>query len=72
MAFRRLARSLIWCADSSPETRLLALLSPAPIDLDSLGRMLSLSPQILRAALTELDLAGKLVWHSGGRVSLNA
>ncbi|MEZ5820003.1 MAG: DNA-processing protein DprA [Bradyrhizobium sp.] len=50
--------------------RIVALLGPSPILLDDLIRMSSASPAIVRTALLELELAGRLERHGGGMVSL--
>lgn len=56
-------------AAAAPDAALLELLSPTPMDVDTLGRMAGLTPAKLRIALTELDLDGQITWHSGNRVS---
>ncbi|MFM9841648.1 MAG: DNA-processing protein DprA [Dongiaceae bacterium] len=47
-----------------------ALLGPTPIAVDELTRWCQLSAPVVRAALLELDLAGRLEWHPGNRISL--
>lgn len=47
-----------------------ALLGPTPIAVDELSRWCQLSAPVVRAALLELDLAGRLEWHPGNRISL--
>jgi DNA processing protein len=47
-----------------------ALLGPTPIAVDELTRQCQLSAPVVRAALLELDLAGRLEWHPGNRISL--
>jgi DNA processing protein len=46
------------------------LLGPTPIAVDELTRQCQLSAPAVRAALLELDLAGRLEWHPGNRISL--
>jgi len=45
-------------------------LGPDPVAVDELLRQCQLSPPFLRMTLLELDLAGRLQWHPGNRVSL--
>jgi DNA processing protein len=47
-----------------------ALLGPTPIAVDELTRWCQLSAPVVRAALLELDLAGRLEWHPGSCISL--
>ena len=47
-------------------------LGPSPVPVDELGRQCQLSPPFLRMTLLELELAGRLQWHPGNRVSLLA
>lgn len=47
-----------------------ALLTTAPIPIDELIRQSGESPAAVQLALLELELAGKLVRHAAGRVSL--
>lgn len=56
-------------ADAAAESRLLALLGPAPVAEDVLTRSLELSPAAVSAALLDLELAGTVVRHPGGLVS---
>jgi DNA processing protein len=57
-------------ATDDPLARVVNLLGPAPVRVDDLVRLLSLSPRAVQAALTELDLAGRLARLDGGRVAL--
>jgi DNA processing protein len=50
--------------------RVASLLGPTPIAVDELTRQCQLSAPLVRAALLELDLAGRLEWHPGNRISL--
>jgi DNA processing protein len=54
----------------SDRARVLDLLSPAPVGIDDLVRMANASPAVVRTALLELELAGRLERHGGGLVSL--
>lgn len=47
------------------------LLTTAPVAVDELIRQSGESPAAVQLALLELELAGRLVRHAGGRVSLN-
>ncbi|MBC7502335.1 MAG: hypothetical protein H7315_17830 [Herminiimonas sp.] len=48
-----------------------ALLTTAPVAVDDLIRLSSGSPGAVQMALLELELAGRLTRHAGGRVSLD-
>jgi DNA processing protein len=56
--------------DSDARSRIVALLSSAPVGLDDLTRMSGTPPGIVRTILMELELAGRVAWHGGDRVSL--
>jgi DNA processing protein len=47
-----------------------ALLGPVPVAIDELIRQAGLAPAVVQTVLLELELAGKLERHAGGRVSL--
>ena len=47
-------------------------LGPTPVPVDELLRQCQMSPPFLRMTLLELELAGRLIWHPGNRVSLLA
>jgi len=56
---------------SERERRLVAgLLGPVPVPVDELVRLSDLPPAIVQTILLELELAGRLERHAGGRVSL--
>lgn len=57
-------------ATAADRERLLSLLSPSPVDLDDLIRESGLHPATVTGAILELELAGKLMRHSQGAVSL--
>jgi len=46
------------------------LLGPVPVAIDELIRQARLAPAIVQTVLLELELAGRLERHAGGRVSL--
>jgi len=46
------------------------LLGPTPVPVDDLIRLSGLAPALVQTALLELELAGRLERHAGGRVSL--
>jgi DNA processing protein len=46
------------------------LLSPTPTDIDDLIRLSGARPAVVRTVLLELEIAGRLERHAGGRVSL--
>jgi len=50
--------------------RIIELLSPVPIAVDELLRQAELTPPVVFTILLELELAGRLMRHAGGRVSL--
>jgi DNA processing protein len=60
--------------DSAPaddeRARIVALLGPAPVQIDDLVRLANSSPAIVRMVLLELEIAGRLERHGGGLVSL--
>ncbi|PZU10391.1 MAG: DNA-protecting protein DprA [Sphingomonas sp.] len=47
------------------------LLGPVPVDVDELVRLSSLAPAVVQIVLLELELAGRLDRHAGGRASLS-
>lgn len=59
-------------ADASEKERqaVLDLLSPTPVPVDELIRQSQLAPAIVQTVLLELELAGRLERHAGGRASL--
>jgi DNA processing protein len=50
--------------------RIIALLGPAPVQIDDLVRLSNAKPAIVRMVLLELEIAGRLERHGGGLVSL--
>ena len=57
--------------DTDARSRIIALLSSTAVSLDDLNRMSATPPGIVRTILMELELAGRIVWHGGDRVSLS-
>ncbi|EJF82845.1 DNA-processing protein DprA [Bartonella rattimassiliensis] len=57
--------------NDAERTAVLSALSTTPIDLDTLSTHSGVSLPTLYLLLVELDLAGKLIRHSGGYVSLS-
>jgi DNA processing protein len=51
-------------------SRIVALLGPVPTTLDDVIRLSGASASVVRTVLLELELAGRLERHGGGRVSL--
>jgi DNA processing protein len=51
-------------------SRIISLLGPTPVAIDDLVRLSGASPAIVRTALLELDIAGRLERHGGTLVSL--
>jgi DNA processing protein len=60
-------------ADASDHERaaVLSLLGPVAAPVDELIRQSGLAPAVVQTVLLELELAGRLERHAGGRVSLN-
>lgn len=48
----------------------IGLLGPSAVPVDELIRLSGLSPAVVQTVLLELELAGSLERHAGGRVSL--
>jgi DNA processing protein len=48
-----------------------ALLGPVAVPIDELVRQSGHSPAVIQTILLELDLAGQIEHHAGGRISLN-
>lgn len=56
--------------DDDDRARIISALGPTPVETDDIVRHTELSPQAVYLVLLELDLAGRLIRHGGGRVSL--
>lgn len=50
--------------------RIVSLLGPTPISIDDLIRLAQTTPAVVRAALLELEIAGRIEHHGAGLVSL--
>ncbi len=59
-------------AEDADRRALIGLLGPTPVPVDELVRQSGRSPAIVQTVLLELELAGRLERHAGGRVSLVA
>jgi len=57
-------------ASDAERSALVALLGPVPVAIDELIRQSALAPAIVQTILLELELAGRLERHAGGKVSL--
>ena len=59
-------------ADDSDRARIVAALGPAPVAIDEIIRFTGIAAPVVRLVLLELDLAGRIEHHPGGRVALLA
>ena len=50
--------------------RIVSLLGPTPVSIDDLVRLAQTTPTIVRGALLELEIAGRIERHGAGLVSL--
>lgn len=57
-------------ADDADRRTVASLLGPVPVAADELIRQSGLAPAIVQTVLLELELAGRIERHAGGRVSL--
>jgi DNA processing protein len=57
-------------ADDSDRMRITGLLGPVPVSVDEMIRQSGTPAAIVQTVLLELELAGRLERHAGGRVSL--
>lgn len=57
-------------AGFEPNDRVAERLGPTPVAVDELVRQCQMSPPVVRAALLDIELAGRLERHPGDRVSL--
>ncbi len=57
-------------AEDADRRRVQGLLGPVPVAVDELIRQSGCSPAVVQTVLLELELAGRLDRHAGGRVSL--
>jgi DNA processing protein len=58
-------------ADDDARRAITQLLGPVPVAIDELVRQSASPPAIVQTVLLELELAGRLARHAGGRVSLD-
>ena len=56
--------------DGDERHRIVSLLGPTPVSIDDLVRLAQSTPAIVRAALLELEIAGRIERHGAGLVSL--
>ena len=56
--------------DDRERREITELLGPVPVAIDELIRQAGLAPAIVQTVLLELELAGRLERHAGGRVSM--
>ena len=59
-------------ADDRARTAIVDLLGPVPLPVDELIRQTAIAPGTVQTVLLELELAGRIERHAGGRVSLIA
>ena len=57
-------------ADDRDRRRVVEALGPAPVEIDELVRFTGLAPAVIHLVLLELDLAGRIARHRGGKISL--
>ncbi len=57
-------------AGDAAHAEVTALLSPTPAPVDEIVRQSGLSPAAVASVLLDLEIAGRLVRHAGGRVAL--
>jgi DNA processing protein len=57
-------------ANERERTTIVDLLSPTAVAVDEIIRQAALAPAVVQTVLLELELAGKLERHAGGKVSL--
>jgi DNA processing protein len=57
-------------ATDAERHEIIALLGPVPVAADELIRQSGIAPTIVQTVLLELELAGRLERHAGGRISL--
>ena len=56
--------------DANDRSRIVSLLGPTPVSIDDIVRLAQTSPAIVRAALLELEIAGRIERLGAGLVSL--
>jgi len=61
------AAALAIDASETQRSRVTDLLGPTPVAVDEIIRQAELSPAVVRTVVLELDLAGRLERHAGGK-----
>ncbi len=56
-------------ANDGDRAAILSLLSPTPVAIDEIMRQAAIHPSVVQLVLLELEIAGRLERHAGGRVS---
>jgi DNA processing protein len=56
--------------DGEERARILSLLGPTPVLMDDLIRLSRSSPAVVRIAVLELELAGRIERHGNGLIAL--
>lgn len=59
-------------ASDADRRRIVDLLGPVPVQVDELIRQSGIAPALVQTVLLELELAGRVERHAGGRVSLQS
>jgi DNA processing protein len=59
-------------ADDATRAAVIDLLGHTPVAIDEIVRQAGLHPAVVATVLLELELAGRLVRHAGGRVSIES
>lgn len=59
-------------AGETERQRIIDLLSPTPVSVDEIIRQATLPPALVQMVLLELELAGRLERHAGGKASLGS
>jgi DNA processing protein len=57
-------------ADDEAREAVTALLNATPVPVDEIVRQAGLPPAVVQTVLLELELAGRLERHAGGRVTV--
>jgi DNA processing protein len=56
--------------DGEERARILSLLGPTPVLIDDVIRLSRSSPAVVRSAVLELELAGRIERHGNGLIAL--
>ncbi len=57
-------------ADDQERALIIEAMGPTPVEVDEIIRFTGARPAVVRLVLLEMDLAGRVEHHGGGRVSL--